>query len=210
MGDMATEMPKDRVHEALVSIRERAFVATSERYMSEYKCGKVSGSNFPYHIVKDQPGYAERNTPSLNATDVAKEIARYLLEFVEGRDVTFPYTQRQIAIYLWMQASRGLLEWEQVLSVVRAARKRERSQSIAHYFGYHVITDTKGAAKHKKLIKMVRYITQEGECVGCQVEFPFEDLTLDRIVPGAAYGAYDLHNVQLMCQPCNGRKGSNY
>ena len=81
---------------------------------------------------------------------------------------------------------------------------------MAHYFAYQVIMDPRGTAKNKKLIKMIRYITQEGKCAGCQTEFRFGDLTLDRILPGAANGAYNLNNVQLMCQPCNGRKGALY
>ena len=67
-----------------------------------------------------------------------------------------------------------------------------------------------GSAKYKKLIKLIRYITQEGECAGCQTEFQFSDLTLDRIKPAALDGEYKLPNVQLMCERCNNEKGASY
>ena len=201
---------KGVMDEALAAARQRPFAATFEKYNSEYASGTISGSQFPYHLVSGLPGYAERNTPSLNATDVAKEIARHLAEYAKHAGVTLPYFQRHIGMYLWAQASRGMMDWEQILSVIRAAKKKDHSQPIAHYFGYLTITGTKGVAKNKKLIKMIRYITQEGACAGCQREFRFVELTLDRILPGAANGAYDLANVQLMCQPCNGRKGDRY
>ena len=58
-------------------------------------------------------------------------------------------------------------------------------------------------------MKLVRYVTQEGECSGCLKEFRFDQLTLDRIMPGKVNGTYELSNVQLMCQPCNNRKGDS-
>ena len=98
---------------------------------------------------------------------------------------------------------------ESVLEVVRATTKRDRHQPITHYFGYRAIVKKKGTARDKKLIKLIRYITQEGECAGCRTKFRFDDLTLDRNKPGKANGKYNLRNVQLMCQPCNHRKGAS-
>ena len=121
-----------------------------------------------------------------------------------------PGEQRDIAIYLWLQASRGLLAWDEIFNVVRATRKRNGPQPITHYFGYRSIMRKAGRAKDKKLIKLIRYTTQEGVCNGCRREFPFNDLTLDRIQPGKANGGYNLSNVQLMCQPCNHRKADRY
>jgi len=104
-----------------------------------------------------------------------------------------------------------MLAWGEILKVVRATRKRDRQSPVAHYFGYSLrIVAVKGTARDKKLIKLIRYITQEGECAGCRTEFQFDDLTLDRVTPGNANGLYDLRNVQLMCQPCNCVKGASY
>ena len=108
-----------------------------------------------------------------------------------------------------MQTSRGMLAWDEILRAVRATKKRDRHKPIAHYFGYCPIIGKKGSAKDKRLIKLVRYVTQEGQCAGCRTEFRFDDLTLDRILPGKAKGTYELPNVQLMCQPCNNSKGAD-
>ncbi|MCY4652337.1 MAG: HNH endonuclease [Dehalococcoidia bacterium] len=189
---------------------EPPFAATSEKYNMEYADGKVTGSNFPYHEVQSLSGYAERLTPSMAASDVAKELARYLAEYADSGDCPIPYQERDVAFYIWMQASRGMLEWITVLKVVRANRKRDRQSRITHYFGHRAVIDQKGVAKKRELIKLVRYIMQEGICTGCHVEFPYDQLTRDRTRPGAADGAYELSNVTLMCEHCNQLKADHH
>ena len=186
------------------------FSKTAEKYNVEYASGKVNGSNFPHHEVRSLPGYLERNTPGLSGSDVTKELARHLTEYAESHGVPLLIGQRDTAMYLWAQASRDMLAWDEIFNVVRAAKKRDRHPRIAHYFGYGKIIGAKGTARERKLMKMIRYITQEGECAGCRPEFRFDDLTLDRIKPGKENGTYNLRNVQLMCQPCNNHKGDNY
>lgn len=191
-------------------VEERPFAKTAERYNTEHASGKVTGSNFPFHEVRTLPGYAERATPGLTGSDVVKELARHLAEYAERNGCPLPHEQRDVAIYLWWQASRRMLEWQEILRAVRATRKRDRRPRIAHYFGYRSIIRKQGRARDRKLIKLIRYITQEGECTGCGIEFPFDDLTLDRILPGKAKGTYNLRNVQLMCGPCNNSKGDRF
>lgn len=194
----------------LTPTAERPFTTTTEKYNTEYASGKVTKSNFPYHEVQSLPGYSERRTLGLSASDVTKELAKHLTDYSEIHGCPLQYPQREIARYFWWQASRGMLEWSEVIDVVRANRKRDGHRQIAHYFGYYELMEAKGSAKHKKLIKLIRYITQEGVCAGCQMEFQFSALTLDRIKPGASHGKYELTNVQLMCKSCNNEKGANY
>ena len=188
---------------------ERPFATIVEKYDMEYANGKVNGSNFPYHEVQSLPGYAERRTPSLTASDVTRELARHLAEYADSNDCPIPYQERDVAFYLWMQAGRGMLEWTRILKVVRATRKRDRQQRISHYFGHRAVMETKGRAGYLELIKLVRYIMQEGMCGRRQVEFRYDELTLDRTRPGAAGGRYELSNVTLMCEPCNQAKGDH-
>ena len=185
------------------------FAATAEKYNMECASGKVTISNFPYDEVMSLPGYPLRLTPALAATDVSRELARCLAKYAEIENDPFCYSQRYIAWYLWMQASRKMLAWHKILQVVRAARKQDRQKPIAHFFGYRNLIKTMGKAPDMTLIKLVRYVSQEGICTGCENEFPFDELTLDHIQPRSANGALELTNVQLMCQPCNNFKGSN-
>ena len=189
---------------------ERPFAKTLEKCNTEMANGEVKGSNFPYHMVRNLPGYTERDKPGLAAVDVTNELARHLTEYAEQKGCQLPYRRRNISHYLWVQASRRMLAWAEIRSVVRAAQKKDRDKPIAHYFGYRAVIEMKGTARDKKLIKLIRYVAQEGECTGCRNEFRFDDLTLDRILPGKANGAYELPNVQLMCEPCNNRKGDSY
>ena len=44
----------------------------------------------------------------------------------------------------------------------------------------------------------------------CKVQVPFEDGTIDHIIPWSHGGTNDWDNMQLACQPCNAEKGSKY
>ena len=189
---------------------ERPFASTAEKYNAEYASGKISGSNFPYDEIQSLPGYSERGTPGLTGIDVAKELANHLTDYAVMKGCPLKYRPRDIGHYFWMQTSRSMLAWNEVLSVVRANSKRDPHQQVAHYFGYCEVVGQKGSARDKRLMKLTRYITQQGVCAGCQTEFQFSDLTLDRVKPGNLNGKYKLPNVQLMCRPCNNLKGARY
>jgi len=49
---------------------------------------------------------------------------------------------------------------------------------------------------------------QEGICTGCQVLFPFRNMTVDHIIPRARGGQDNLDNLQLLCAACNATKGT--
>ena len=193
-----------------IPAEEWPFASTAEKYNSEHASGKVTVSNFPYDEVQSLSGYSERGTPGLTGSDVTKELAKHLTDYAAVEGCPLQYQQRDIAHYFWMQASRSMLTWNVILSVVRANRKRDHLEQIAHYFGYCEVVGQKGSARDKRLIKLTRYITQEGVCAGCQTEFQFSDLTLARIKPGKYDGVYKLPNVQLMCGRCNKLKGARY
>ena len=50
------------------------------------------------------------------------------------------------------------------------------------------------------------YGRQEGTCGGCQVMFPFRNMTVDHIVPQSRGGNDHLDNLQLLCGACNSTK----
>ena len=189
---------------------EQPFTATAEKYEEEYASGKVTGSNFPYREVQRLPGYSERSTPGLSAVNVTNFLAEQLADYSKRSGCPLRFERRDVSKYLWMQASRHMLPWNDVLGVVRVNWKKDQHKQTSHYFGYREVVGANGKAKGKKLLKLIRYITQEGLCTGCQSEFHFSDLTLDRIKPGELGGAYELPNVQLMCGRCNNSKGASY
>ena len=189
---------------------EQPFATTAEKYDTESASGKVTGSNFPYREVQRLPGYSERRKPGLAAVDVTNQLASQLADYSDREGCPLRYQKRDVSKYLWMQASRGMVTWNEVLNVVRSNWKRDHHKQISHYFGYYEVVGPKGRARRKKLFKLIRYITQEGTCAGCQTEFQFSDLTLDRVKPGKLGGAYALPNVQLMCGCCNNVKGASY
>ena len=56
--------------------------------------------------------------------------------------------------------------------------------------------------------KHTLYGKQEGLCGGCQVMFPFRNMTVDHIVPQAKAGSDHIDNLQLLCNACNSMKGT--
>ena len=49
---------------------------------------------------------------------------------------------------------------------------------------------------------------QEGFCAGCQVMFPFRNMTVDHIVPQSKGGTDHRDNLQLLCNACNSMKAA--
>ena len=49
---------------------------------------------------------------------------------------------------------------------------------------------------------------QEGKCNGCQVPFPFHNMTVDHILPKPNGGTDAPDNLQLLCGQCNSIKGN--
>ena len=62
--------------------------------------------------------------------------------------------------------------------------------------------------ERSKNIKHILYGAQEGTCNGCQIHFPYVNLTVDHIVPKSKGGADVDENLQLLCARCNSVKGN--
>lgn len=65
-----------------------------------------------------------------------------------------------------------------------------------------------GDLPHYRTHKHTLYGKQEGICAGCQVLFPFRNMTVDHIVPQARGGSDHFDNLQLLCNACNSTKGT--
>ena len=53
------------------------------------------------------------------------------------------------------------------------------------------------------------YGKQEGHCAGCEIMFPFRNMTTDHIVPRTKGGTDHIDNLQLLCGACNSMKGAD-
>ena len=49
---------------------------------------------------------------------------------------------------------------------------------------------------------------QEGFCNGCGIFFPFQNFTVDHVIPQSKGGTHHIDNLQLLCNACNSKKGS--
>ena len=189
---------------------DEPFAITTAKYNAARAAGKKLVSNFPYHELQSMVGYKERDTPSLSATDVAREIAHHLIAYAARKDCPIPYTARDVSQYLYLQTSLGSIEWKEILRVVGATTKRDREQRISHHFGYRAFIGPKGRARKRDLIKLVCYIMQQGICSRCLKEFPYMKLTWDHTRPRARGGSDHLSNATVMCEPCNHAKDDHY
>ena len=74
-------------------------------------------------------------------------------------------------------------------------------------------TDELEDTPHRRLLsaqlhKHKLYGRQEGRCNGCRYSMPFQNLTIDHIVPQSKGGTDGITNLQLLCNHCNSVKGN--
>ena len=65
-----------------------------------------------------------------------------------------------------------------------------------------------GDLPNYKTHKHTLFGRQEGICGGCQVMFPFRNMTVDHVVPQSKGGSDHRDNLQLLCAACNSMKGA--
>lgn len=66
---------------------------------------------------------------------------------------------------------------------------------------------TRNVPPRSKNVKHTLFGNQEGLCVGCKVQFPYSNFTIDHIIPTSKGGADTNGNLQLLCNHCNSVKG---
>ena len=81
------------------------------------------------------------------------------------------------------------------------------------FFDIHHRTDIprrtdQGDLPSYKTHRHTLYGRQEGVCGGCQVMFPFRNMTVDHVVPQSKGGNDHMDNLQLLCAACNSMKGA--
>ncbi len=71
-----------------------------------------------------------------------------------------------------------------------------------------VRTDAGDLTVNPKEYKHELYGEQDGKCNGCRNEFPFQNMTVDHVVPTSRGGQEIKSNLQLLCGMCNSIKGA--
>ena len=100
------------------------------------------------------------------------------------------------------------------LSPVAASLVKSRiKHEMGLFYDIHHRTDIPnrtdlGKLPSYKTHKHTLYGKQEGICAGCQIMFPFRNMTIDHIVPQSKGGSDHLDNLQLLCGACNSMKGT--
>ena len=96
---------------------------------------------------------------------------------------------------------------------VRLVRERLERQfghltfSVVHREDIPRRTDT-GPLPNYRTHKHTLYGQQEGICELCKVHFPFQNFTVDHILPQSQGGTDHIDNLQLLCSYCNSFKGT--
>ncbi len=97
------------------------------------------------------------------------------------------------------------LEAADVLALVRdRERRRQRKLERAHTV---LALDQEPVQRRQPVLREVRLAVFQrdgGRCVECESNF---DLQYDHVIPVSMGGATTVENLQLLCAPCNQRKG---
>ena len=83
----------------------------------------------------------------------------------------------------------------------------KRANAITYREDIPVRTDLVTSPIKKNQVRQFLYGKQKGLCTGCDTLFPFQNLTIDHILPKNKGGQDNPENMQLLCGFCNSIKG---
>ncbi len=114
---------------------------------------------------------------------------------------------------LWTAIDISPKAAELIVQRLRQDYKRQRvtwmtqATKVIHRTDIPKRTDV-GKLPPYKTHKHTLYGKQEGRCAGCKHHFPFQNFTVDHIVPKSKGGMDHLENLQLLCNHCNSVQGT--
>ncbi len=86
--------------------------------------------------------------------------------------------------------------------VLRRRRRLERAHAV---LSTHALPERPRRAPIPREVKRAVFERDDGRCVQCGSSF---ELQYDHVIPVALGGASAVENLQILCAPCNGRKGA--
>ncbi len=180
-----------------------------KRYLREQK-GAVVGNvwsdiNPLSHLAKERTGY-----PTQKPLTLLDRIIRASSN--EGDVLLDPFCGCATAC---VAADRLGRQWVGIdLSPLAAKLVRQRIRTegpllydLVHREDIPKRTDV-GKLPPYKTHKHTLFGQQEGLCNGCRIAFPFQNFTVDHVVPQSKGGTHHIDNLQLLCNACNSKKGS--
>ncbi len=126
------------------------------------------------------------------------------------REEPVPLVRRGDRVYWWFEdrvywEDEGL-RGDDVLALVRDRERRQRRRLDRAHAA--LAGERTGARRREPVPREVRRAVWErdgGRCVACGADF---DLQYDHVIPVALGGASTVENLQVLCAPCNQRKGA--
>ena len=196
----------------------RAYIA---RVRMEYHSRKIRGKATPLAInsagwpkISALPGYRQRAVPSYSKSSLAWDLSHLLAEY--GQDNSIEVNVGDLRLFLFTAGNDRRLEWEQLRrDCDEMSRHREhRGGDISHYFARsHVLQSAERHSRYrlnsKKINKYLLYYLQDSKCLRCKRRLPFCQISIDHKHPKSRGGDDKFSNLQLMCKPCNVKKGDS-
>lgn len=129
-------------------------------------------------------------------SEKAKEAMRKYAQSPEGREV------HRRASRKYEQTEKGKANRQRYLNSHKGKLKQKKDKAVRRANE----TDAGGSYTPHQWYELCKFY--DFHCLRCEVQFDFEQLTLDHIKPISRGGTSYIYNLQPLCDPCNKIKGT--